>query len=117
MSRVWSAMMAVATPRGWALIFAGPLVTLVVVYFSLLVWLPARPLFLQRMQLEFLGWALEGSLLLLGIVVAALASAKVSGAGPAGMRFDIDASDRQQAQTKVVTETTITPPGAPDGSH
>jgi hypothetical protein len=102
--KIWRALMATSTPRGWALILAGPLITLLVIYFSLIVWLPPQLPALAHMQLEFLGWALEGSLLLLGIVVAALASARVSGSGPAGIHFDVDASDKTQA----ITTTTKT---------
>jgi hypothetical protein len=44
-------------------------------------------------QLDYLGWTLILTIVLLGIFATALAAAKVSVKGPAGTGFDADASE------------------------
>lgn len=79
-----------ASGRLWALIGAGPALTLTGVAMTLIVWRGGWDRALQGQQLAVLGWALLANWLLLGVVVIALASVRLKGQGPAGVGFEID---------------------------
>lgn len=77
--RLWEAMLAAAPLRMWALFAAGPALTLGT---GALVWIVKAdtwPVELRERQLEFLGWAMLGSLVLVGIIVVTLAAVRVKG--------------------------------------
>lgn len=83
-------------PRIWALIFAGPALTLTGVLMTLLVWRGGWAPHLQAQQLTILGWGLLANWMLLGVVVVTLAAVKLKGSGPGGIGIEIDgnAQDR-----------------------
>ena len=69
---------------------AGPALTLAAAGLTLIVWKGGWDRTLQAQQLSLLGWALLANWLLLGVVVAALASVRVKGQAPGGASFEID---------------------------
>lgn len=79
--------------RLWALAGAGPALTATAVGLTLIVWRGGWNAALQGQQLSILGWALLANWLLLGVVVAALASVRMKGQGPGGVGFEIDGGD------------------------
>lgn len=78
--------------RIWALIFAGPALTLTGVLMTLVVWRGGWAPDLQEQQLAILGWALLANWVLLGVVVVALAAVRVRGQGPGGIGIEIDSN-------------------------
>ncbi len=91
--------------RLWALIAAGPMLTITGIGMTLIVWLGGWDKALQPQQLTLLGWGMIANWLLLGVVVVAMASVKVSVAGPGGFHADVD-SDDDPAPTVTTTTTT-----------
>ena len=78
-SRVWNAMLAAAPLRMWALFAAGPVLTLGTAALVLIVKDSSWPEALRERQLEFLGYAMLGSLTIVSIVVITLAAVRVKG--------------------------------------
>jgi hypothetical protein len=72
-----------------ALFGAGPALTATAAGLTLIVWKGGWDRALQAQQLSLLGWALLANWLLLGVVVAALASVKLKGQAPGGVEFEI----------------------------
>jgi hypothetical protein len=86
----------VRSAHGWrlaALFGAGPVLTMTAAALTLIVWKGGWDEALQSQQLTLLGWALLANWLLLGIVLAALASVKVKGQTPGGVSFEIEADE------------------------
>lgn len=88
---------AFAPLRLWALICAGPALTLTGGLMTLVVWRGGWARELQTQQLTLLGWGLLCNWLLLGVVIVALASVRLKGQGPGGMGFAIEGGDDAEA--------------------
>lgn len=93
LARIWRALFRIGNLRAWGLLLAGPVVTILAVYLSEVLRHPV-PDALMKTQLNFQGWALLAALALLGIVVTALAAARVTVKGPAGTEFNADATEK-----------------------
>lgn len=87
----WQTLIA-AGPRMWGLLAAGPVITGLAIYLSEVLRRPVPPQYVGK-QLDFQGWALILAIALLGIVVTALAAARVSIKGPGDIHLDADASE------------------------
>lgn len=107
-SRIWTAMMAAAPVRTWAMFGAGVVLTALAIFFALIIWRGGWPVARAEQQLWYLGCALLGTLLLLAMVIAALTSARLSGkVGSA--ELNLDTADEPQPIAKVTTTTTVEP--------
>lgn len=84
---------ALAPLRLWALICAGPALTLTGGLMTLVVWRGGWARDLQAQQLTLLGWGLLCNWMLLGVVIVALASVRLRGQGPGGLEFAIEGGD------------------------
>lgn len=100
MGRVFDRLVGLAPIRLWALILAGPSLTAFALFQMMAIWLGEWPSDLAAKRLDYLGWSLLGTLMMLGVVVAAISAAKVSGKGPGGMEFEIDADDQPTVEAK-----------------
>lgn len=94
--RAWRGALRAAPLRVWAMIFAGPALTVAASGLTLIVWRGPWPAELAGKQLDFLGWTLLAVVALIGVIVAALAAVKVKGAGPGGLSLEIDGGDEPQ---------------------
>ena len=75
--------------RLWALICAGPALTVTGALMTLVVWRGGWARELQAQQLTILGWALFANWSLLAVVIVALAAVRVRGQGPGGLEIEI----------------------------
>jgi hypothetical protein len=88
-------MLTAAPLRMWALFAAGPVLTLGTAALVLIVKDSQWPDRLRERQLDFLGWAMLGSLAIVAVIVITLAAVRVKGrAGIA--EFDVG-GDRDEA--------------------
>lgn len=83
-------MLLATTPREWALLGAGPVLTAACVPLVLIVWrggwAPAR----AEQQLFYLGTALLVTLAMIAVVVVALAAVRLHARGVGGTELNID---------------------------
>ena len=84
------AMFTSAPVRLWALILAGPPLTLFAAGLVWIIWKGPWPAALADMQLTILGRALLISLALIGVIVVALAAVKVKATGVGGTSLEVD---------------------------
>lgn len=101
-AKLFPAMLRAAPVRLWALILAGPPLTLFAAGLAGIVWKGPWPTTLAGMQLTILGRALFIALALVGVIVVALASVKVKATGLAGTGFEVE-GDNEAAQTVSAT--------------
>lgn len=87
---IWRALIKAAPVRLWALILAGPPLTAVTCWLVWIVWKGPWPVGSAPQQLSILGYGLMDAMALVGVIVVALASVKVKGAGPGGVNFEVD---------------------------
>lgn len=109
-ARIWDALIKAAPVRLWALILAGPPLTIFSAGLVGIVWRGPWPDRLAGQQLTILGYALFIALAVIAVIIIALASVKVKGQGPGGLNFEVDAADDAPP---VVTTTTTTAVGTP----
>jgi hypothetical protein len=106
-ARLWKTMLTAAPLRMWALFASGPALTLGTAALVLIVKDSSWPEALRGRQLDFLGYAMLGSLALVGVVVITLAAVRVKGkAGIAEIEVGGDSEDTPRAA--VVTTTVET---------
>lgn len=92
-ARIWNAALKAAPLRLWAMILAGPTITLGTAALATIIADDAWPLDLRGKQLDFLGWALLICLALIAIIIVSLAAVRVKGTGFGGTSFEIDAAE------------------------
>ena len=102
----WRALLAAGPVRLWAMIGAGPPLTLGACGLVWIIWKGGWPASMAGKQLDFLGFALLAVLGIIAVIIVTLAAVKVKGSGPGGLSLEIDADD---APT-VVTTTVETKP-------
>ena len=110
--RVWRALIAAAPVRLWALIWAGPPLTLGASWLAWIVWRGGWPAALAGKQLEILGYALFAALGLIGVIVVSLASVKVRGQGLGGTSIEIDGDHDDPPAAKATATVSVSAPAA-----
>lgn len=93
LGRLWNALLKAAPLRLWAMILAGPPLTVSATALVAIIWQGGWPEALRAKQLDFIGWALIGNIALLAIIIVTLAAVRVRGTGPGGTSIEIDADD------------------------
>lgn len=104
----WTAAVKAAPVRLWALIGAGPPLTLFCWGLVAIVWKGPWPQALASQQLTILGYALYIGLALIAVIVIALAAVKVKGAALGGS-FEVDADDPPPAGATATASVTLEP--------
>lgn len=106
----WAALIKAAPVRLWALIMAGPPLTVFAAGLTVIVWRGPWPDALAGQQLSILGYGLFIALALIGVIVISLAAVKVKGSALGGS-FEVEGDD-DPAPTVTTTTTTAVSPGA-----
>ncbi|MFN3856530.1 MAG: hypothetical protein ACK4RV_02190 [Caulobacter sp.] len=91
---IWLAALAAGPVRLWALILAGPALTLLGVGQFVVIWLgefDSTPVDLKRV--DALSWSHIIVLGIIAVIIIALAAVRVKGSGPGGLSFEVDADD------------------------
>lgn len=92
-ARIWDEALKAAPLRLWAMMLAGPPLTLSAIGLTFIVWKGGWPLELASEQLRILGWALMANWLLIGVIIVTLAAVRLSGRGPGGVSFEVNARE------------------------
>lgn len=93
MSKLWHALLRAAPLRLWAMIGAGPALTMGAGWLAWVIWRGGWPAEMAGKQLDFLGFALLGVLAIIAVIIVTLAAVRVKGSGPGGLSLEIDADD------------------------
>lgn len=116
-ARVWTAMLAAGPIKVWAQIGGAMALTLVMVGFGLVIWRgPWLPIH-QAQQIDWLGYGMMATALLVLVALAAITGLNVNvRGGRDGLQASIDQDDAEPLppMVRTVTETTVVPqPAAP----
>ncbi len=106
--RIWRSMLDAAPVRLWAMILAAPPLTTFACWLVWIVWKGPWAKGSDPQQLLILGWALWGSLVLIGVIVGALAMVKLNVSAPGGFHAELDSDDDKPTALTTTTTTTET---------
>ncbi len=111
MGRIWSAMIAAAGVRSWALIFGMQALSVFAAALCLVVWKGPWAADRQPQQLDILGWSLWGILLILALGFISLASlGVVASITKSGVNLTVGDEDAPTSATiTTTTETKVEP--------
>ncbi len=107
------AMLKAAPVRLWALILAGPPLTVFAAGLVGVVWKGPWPAALAGQQLSILGHALLIAMALIGVIVIALAAVKVKATGLAGTGFEVEGNDEEHQTVSATVSATVSKEPAP----
>lgn len=113
--RVWKACLAAGGLRTWAIIAAAPILTGYACWLTWAVWKGPWVIARQGQQLDILGWALWGALILIALILIALTGLGVAATiTKGGLTLNVGDDDHAPAATVTTTTETTIKPG--DGS-
>lgn len=104
------AMLRAAPVRLWALILAGPPLTLFAAAIVGIIWKGPWPNHLAGDQLTILGRALFIALALIGVIVIALAAVRVKATGVGGASLEVDGDHDGHSVSQTVSATVTREP-------